>query len=165
MSSGAQTRKEKADSSGRKPCPRNNTRRVTNFHEATVRVRYAETDQLGVVYHSNFFVWFEVGRVELLRQIGFTYKDMEKQDDCHIVVVEVACRYLRPARYDDLLRVRTHVTEVRNRSMKFEYEVVQSETGELLATGSTSHVICDRKGKPKMLPEKYRKFFRAAERR
>jgi len=105
MSSGAQTRKEKADSSGRKTCPRNNTRGrgVTNFHEATVRVRYAETDQLGVVYHSNFFVWFEVGRVELLRQIGFTYKEMERQDDCHIMVVEVACRYLRPARYDDLL--------------------------------------------------------------
>jgi len=163
MSSGGQTRKEKADSSGRKPCPRNNTRGVTNFHEATVRVRYAETDQLGVVYHANFFVWFEVGRVELLRQIGFTYKDMEKQDDCHIVVVEVACRYLRPARYDDLLRVRTRVAEVRNRSMKFEYEVVQSETGERLATGSTSHVICDRKGKPKMLPEKYRKYFRVGE--
>ena len=136
---------------------------MKEFYETTVRVRYAETDQLGVVYHSNFFVWFEVGRVELLRHLGFTYKEMEKQDDCHFVVVEVACRYLRPARYDDLLRVRTRVAEARNRSMRFEYEVVHGERGEVLATGMTSHVICDGKGKPKMMPEKYRKHFRAAE--
>ena len=136
---------------------------MKDYFETTVRVRYAETDQLGVVYHSNFFVWFEVGRVELLRQIGFTYKEMEKQDDCHIMVVEVACRYLRPARYDDLLKVRTRVAEVTNRSMRFEYEVVHSESGKLLATGSTSHVICDGKGKPKLLPEKYRKYFRVGQ--
>jgi len=79
------------------------------------------------------------------------------------MVVEVQCRYLRPARYDDLLRVRTRVAEVRNRSMRFEYEVVHGESGEKLATGMTSHVITDSKGKPKMLPEKYRKHFRAAE--
>lgn len=126
-------------------------------------MRYAETDQLGVVYHANFFVWFEVGRVELLRAIGFTYKEMETKDDCHIMVVEVQCRYLRPARYDDLLRVRTRLAEVRNRSMRFEYEVVHAESGEKLATGMTSHVITDRHGKPKLLPEKYRKHFRVAE--
>ncbi len=101
--------------------------------------------------------------MELLREMGFTYKEMETKDDCHIMVVEAQCRYLRPARYDDLLRVRTRVAEVRNRSIRFEYEVMNSASGEKLATGMTLHVITDRQGKPKMLPEKYRRHFRVAE--
>ena len=76
------------------------------FHDATVRVRYAETDQMGVVYHANYLIWFEVGRVELMRALGFEYKLMETEDDCFIVVAEGSCRYLSPARYDELLRVR-----------------------------------------------------------
>ena len=81
--------------------------------EARVRVRYAETDQMGVVYHSNYIVWFEVGRVEMLRQLGFTYRDMEKQDDTHIAVADVHCRFKSPARYDDLITIRTQLTNVR----------------------------------------------------
>ncbi len=76
------------------------------FHDASVRVRYAETDQMGVVYHANYLIWFEVGRVELMRALGFEYKLMESEDDCFIVVAEASCRYLSPARYDELLRVR-----------------------------------------------------------
>lgn len=124
--------------------------------ETRLRVRYAETDQMGVVYHSNFFVWFEVGRVEMLRSLGVSYKHMEHDDDCHIVVVEVRCAYKKPARYDDVLRVRTRVAEARTRTMRFAYEVFNDATGELLATGETSHVVCDGNGRPKTLPEKYR---------
>ena len=132
---------------------------MTDFHETTVRVRYVETDQMGVVYHSNFFVWFEIGRVELFRELGVVYKDMEQKDDCFIVVGECKCRFKRPARYDDLLRVRTRISEAGSRKVTFEYEIVNAESGELLATGETVHVICDRLGRSKSLPGLYRKLF------
>jgi acyl-CoA thioester hydrolase len=132
---------------------------VSEYYETTVRVRYAETDQLGVVYHSNYLVWFEVGRVELLRQMGYAYKQMEAEDDCYIVVAEVKCRYQRPARYDDVLRVRTRLTDEGHRLLRFAYEIVNDATGQLLATGETTHVICDRNGRPRSLPVKYRKLF------
>jgi acyl-CoA thioester hydrolase len=124
-------------------------------HETTVRVRYAETDQMGVVYYANFFVWFEVGRVELLRALGHSYRDMEKLDDCHIVVAEAQCRYKKPALYDDLLRIRTRVLQVRRTIIRFGYDVLRDPGGELLATGETLHVICNKSGRPKSLPEKY----------
>jgi len=127
--------------------------------DTTIRVRYAETDQMGVVYHANFFTWFEVGRVELCRQLGFEYKLMESEDDSFIVVAEARCRYKRPARFDDLLVVRTRVTEATRRTVRFDYEVLNEETSELVATGETLHVICDRAGRPKSLPEKYRAYF------
>jgi acyl-CoA thioester hydrolase len=130
-------------------------------HETTVRVRYAETDQMGVVYHSNFLVWFEVGRVELLRSLGFSYKDMEQQDDSHIPVVEVNCRYEKPARYDQMMRIRTTLADARKRTLRFTYEVFLAATGQRLATGETRHVVCDSQGRPKSLPEKYRKLFPA----
>ncbi len=130
-----------------------------DFYETTVRVRYAETDQMGVVYYANFFVWFEIGRVELFRQMGFAYKEMEQKDDSYIVVAEAHCRYLRPARYDDVLHIRTRVAESRSRTIRFAYQISNEVTGELLATGDTTHVICDRNGRPKTLPAKYRRLF------
>lgn len=132
---------------------------MSHFYESTLRVRYAETDQMGVVYYGNFFIWFEVGRVELLRQVGFEYKLMEQEDDCFIVVAEARCRYLRPARYDDLIRIRARVTESGSRIIRFAYEVCHASSGELLATGETVHVVCDRLGRPKTLPDKYRQRF------
>jgi acyl-CoA thioester hydrolase len=132
---------------------------MTDSYNTTVRVRYAETDQMGVVYHGNFFVWFEVGRVELLRQMGFEYKRMELEDDCFIVVAEARCRYHKPARYDDLLRIRTWISESGSRIVRFAYEITSEANGELLATGETAHVICNRQGRPRTLPEKYRKVF------
>jgi acyl-CoA thioester hydrolase len=131
------------------------------FHDATVRVRYAETDQMGVVYHSNYLVWFEIGRVELMRALGFEYKLMESEDDCYIVVAEAACRYHQPARYDEQLRVRTRIAQTGNRIVKFSYELLRDPDGVLLATGETTHVICGRNGRPKSMPEKYREKFRA----
>lgn len=126
------------------------------FHETKLRVRYAETDQWGTVYHSNFFIWFEVGRVELMRSMGFTYKEMEEKDDSHTVVVDVRCIYEKPARYDDVIRVRTWVAESKERTVRFAYEVFNDETGVRLARGETLHVICDGQGRPRALPEKYR---------
>jgi acyl-CoA thioester hydrolase len=128
----------------------------TEHHDTTVRVRYAETDQMGVVYHANYFIWFEVGRVELMRALGIEYKRMETEDDCHIVVVDVRCRYHASARYDEVLRVRTRIAESRNRSIRFSYEICRDSDQELLAIGETLHVICGSNGKPKLLPEKYR---------
>ncbi|MGC1659405.1 MAG: thioesterase family protein [Candidatus Acidiferrales bacterium] len=129
--------------------------------EATVRVRYAETDQMGVVYHGNYFTWFEIGRVELCRQLGFEYKQMESEDDSFIVVAEAYCRYKRPARFDELLTVRTSVLDSQRRTIRFGYEVIRQTDGETIASGETLHVICDRQGRPKSLPEKYRKYFPA----
>jgi acyl-CoA thioester hydrolase len=128
-------------------------------YETTVRVRYAETDQMGFVYYGNYYVWFEIGRVELFRQMGFSYKDMELKDDCYIVVGESQCRYLSPARYDDVLRIRTSIKEARNRTVRFSYEILNEATGETIATGETLHVICDKQGRPKQLPMHYRKLF------
>lgn len=129
---------------------------TNEHHDTTVRVRYAETDQMGVVYHANYFIWFEVGRVELMRALGIEYKRMELEDDCHIVVVDVRCRYHASARYDEVLRVRTRIAESRNRSIRFAYEIFRDSDQELLAVGETLHVICGSNGKPKLLPEKYR---------
>jgi acyl-CoA thioester hydrolase len=130
--------------------------RTIEHYDTTVRVRYAETDQMGVVYHANYLVWFEVGRVELMRALGAEYKKMEADDDCHIVVADAHCRYHRPARYDEVVRIRTRISESRNRIVKFAYEVFRDTDGELLATGATTHIICGRNGRPKLLPQKYR---------
>jgi acyl-CoA thioester hydrolase len=135
--------------------------RMKDYSETTVRVRYVETDQMGVVHHGNYFTWFEIGRVELCRQLGFEYKKMESEDDSLIVVAEAQCRYKKPARFDDLLAIRTRVTQSQRRTLRFGYEVIHQGSGEVLATGETMHVICDSRGRPKSLPEKYRKYFPA----
>ncbi|MGA2420926.1 MAG: thioesterase family protein [Candidatus Acidiferrum sp.] len=132
------------------------------FHDTSVRVRYAETDQMGVVYHANYLIWMEVGRVELLRSLGVEYKEMEVHDDCHIVVVDVHCRYLKSARYDDRVRIRTVISESRSRSIRFSYEIWRDADEQLLATGETTHVICGKDGRPKHLPQRHRHLFSAA---
>lgn len=134
---------------------------MRDYAETTIRVRYAETDQMGVVYHGNYFTWFEVGRVELCRQLGFEYKRMEIEDDSIIVVAEASCRYKRPARFDDVLIVRTRVRQSQRRTLRFAYDIIDQQSNQLIATGETTHVICDHEGRPKSLPEKYRKYFPA----
>ena len=134
---------------------------MTEFADTTIRVRYAETDQMGVVYYGNYFTWFEIGRVELCRQLGFEYKQMEAEDDSFIVVAEAQCRYKRPARFDDLLTIRTRVTAAQRRTVRFGYDIIHQQTGETIATGETTHVICNRLGQTKSLPAKYRKYFPA----
>jgi len=134
---------------------------MIEYHDATVRVRYAETDQMGVVYHANYLVWFEVGRVELIRALGIEYKRMEIEDDCHIVVVDARCRYLESARYDEILRIRTRIAESRNRIVKFSYQVLRDADAKVLATGETTHIICGSNGRPKLLPAKYQNVFKS----
>jgi acyl-CoA thioester hydrolase len=133
---------------------------VTNT--TRIRVRYAETDQMGVVYHSNYFIWFEVGRVELLRQLGFTYKEMERQDQCFIAVVDARCRFRAPARYDDEITVRTYLKNVRESLIHFAYEAVRESDGALLAEGETTHIVTDANLNRRPLPEKYQEAFRRA---
>jgi acyl-CoA thioester hydrolase len=131
-------------------------------NETRLRVRYAETDQMGVVYHSNHLIWFEVGRVELLRQLGFSYRDMEREDDCFIAVAEVKCRYRAPVYYDDEVVVRTRLRNVRESVVHFGYELVRADTGALLAEGETTHIVTDSNMKVAALPGKYLKAFREA---
>ena len=130
--------------------------------ESRVRVRYAETDQMGVVYHSNYFIWFEVGRVELLRQLGFSYREMEREDGCYIAVVDARCRYKAPARYDDEIVIRTHLKNVRESVVHFGYEAVRVSDGTLLAEGETTHIVTDADMNRKTIPEKYMHAFRDA---
>ena len=132
---------------------------MRDFAEAPIRVRYAETDQMGVVYYGNYFTCFEIGRVELCRQLGFEYRRMEIEDDSFLMVAKASCRYKRPARFDDLLVIRTRVAESKRRTVLFAYEILHQASGEMIATGETLHVICDRQGRLKSLPEKYRKYF------
>jgi acyl-CoA thioester hydrolase len=131
-------------------------------NETRLRVRYAETDQMGVVYHSNHFIWFEVGRVELLRQMGFSYRDMESQDNCFIAVAEAKCRYRAPVRYDEEVVVRTELLNVRESVIHFGYELRSAEGGTLLAEGETTHIVTDAAMKIATLPDRYMQVFRAA---
>jgi acyl-CoA thioester hydrolase len=133
--------------------------------EVRLRVRYAETDQMGVVYHSNYFIWFEVGRVELLRQLGFSYRDMEQADGCFIAVVDARCRYKAPARYDDEVIVRTHLKNVRESLVHFGYELLRAGDDLLLAEGETTHIVTDAQMKVRTIPERYMTVFRDAVRR
>jgi acyl-CoA thioester hydrolase len=131
-------------------------------NETRIRVRYAETDKMGVVYHSNHLVWFEVGRVELLRQLGFAYSDMEDKDGRFIAVVEAKCRYRAPVRYDDEVVIRTKLLNVRDSVIHFSYQLIRGDNGSLIAEGETTHIVTDAEMKIAVLPEKYLTAFRAA---
>ena len=123
-----------------------------------VRVRYADTDQMGVVYHANYFVWFEVGRTDLLRAAGWTYREMEAEG-LSLPVIEAHCDYKQPARYDDELDVRTTGELMSPVRVAFSYEVVRPADGELLATGRTVHATLDRTGRPSRLPDRVKGLF------
>jgi acyl-CoA thioester hydrolase len=131
------------------------------YTSTTFRVRYAETDQMGVVYYSNYFIWFEVGRTDFCRQRGFAYRDLEEQDALCLIVAEARCRYKTPAHYDDEIEVRTYLKDIRRRVLVFGYEIYRMATDELLAEGETVHVITNRAGRPRPLPEKYRELLTA----
>ena len=126
------------------------------WHESEIRVRYAETDKMGIVHHSNYLIWFEAGRSDLCRARGFSYTEMEERDDALMVVAETYVRYKSPAYYDDLLQVRTRVAEVRSRSIRFVYEVVRASDGALIAEGETLHLVTDGSKKVKQIPDSYK---------
>jgi acyl-CoA thioester hydrolase len=124
------------------------------YGETRVRVRYAETDQMGVVYHANYLMWFEVGRVELMRALGVPYRDMEKEGAL-IPVVEVTARYLAPARYDDELIVRTLLVNVRSSVIRFRYRILRSGEDQVLCEGESVHIVVGRDMKKRAIPAKY----------
>lgn len=127
--------------------------------ESRVRVRYAETDQMGVVYHANYLVWFEVGRVEFIRSLGMDYRSMEREDGIGIAVVDVSARYKSPARYDDELIIETRLNAARGAVIKFGYRIVRAADSTLLCEGETVHVVVGKDMKKRALPEKYAKRF------
>ena len=122
--------------------------------ESRVRVRYAETDQMGVAYYANYFVWFEVGRSQYCNDCGFSYRDMERETGLFLIVAEASCRYKNPARYEDELIIRTQVTESTRRTLRFSYEIERVD-GAAVATGETLHVLINKDGRPSSFPEKY----------
>jgi acyl-CoA thioester hydrolase len=122
--------------------------------ETRLRVRYAETDQMGVVYHSNFIIWMEVGRVEMMRALGYTYRDME-QDGFHLPVAEVKCRYKAPAKYDDLIVIRTRMLNLRGFLIHFGYEILRDEDNKLIAEGESIHLVVGPDMQRCSLPDKY----------
>lgn len=137
---------------------------MTLISRTKLRVRYAETDQMGVVYYANYFVWCEIGRVEFFRQLGYDYKQMELEDDCHLPVVEASCRYRSPARYDEEILVETRITALRGPVLKFGYRLLRVDPdGErILADAETVHVSVDKQMQKRNLPEKYTEAIRGS---
>jgi len=130
-----------------------------------VRVRYAETDQMGIVYYANYLVWFEIGRVELLRSLGLAYSQLETDHQCILPVVEATCRYRSPARYDDEILIETRPSLLRGSVIKFGYRILrkgpEGEEPKLLAEGETVHVVCDDQLNKKPLPAEHEAALRA----
>jgi acyl-CoA thioester hydrolase len=124
-----------------------------------VRVRYAETDQMGIVYYANYLVWFEIGRVEVLRALGFSYSKLELEHECILPVIEATCRYRSPARYDDQILIETRPALLRSSVLKFAYKIYRKASEEkerdLLAEGETVHIVCDDQLNKKPLPHHY----------
>ncbi|PYY13012.1 MAG: acyl-CoA thioesterase [Acidobacteria bacterium] len=116
---------------------------------------------MGVVYHSNFFIWMEIGRVELMRGLGFDYKQMEIEDDCHLPVVDARCRYKSPAYYDEEIVIRTELRNLRGSLMHFGYEIMRLGDGVVLAEAETTHIVVNAQMEKRQLPERYRAAFLA----
>jgi acyl-CoA thioester hydrolase len=132
---------------------------VTPAAETRFRVRYAETDQMGVVYYANYLVWMEVGRVEFCKRAGFNYRDMDLDDGLLMAVAECHCRYLAPARFDDEVVVKTWIEQANPRIVTFAYEMRRADDDRKLATGHTRHILVDRQFRRTRLPEKYFSMF------
>ena len=132
--------------------------------ESRLRVRYAETDQMGVVYYANYIVWMEVGRVDLCKACGFNYRDIERDDGIFFAVAEATCRYRAPAHFDDEVIIKTWIESANTRIVIFAYEMRLAEDDRVLATGTTRHVFVTKGMQRTRLPEKYRAMLGIAER-
>jgi acyl-CoA thioester hydrolase len=150
-SAGAQNQEELTLSEPSSAAPR---------HQTRLRVRYAETDQMGVVYYANYLVWMEIGRVELVRSRGFDYKHLEEAEGLFLAVMDAACRYRYPARYDQEIVVETQVLNANSRVIEFGYEIRSADPDRLLAEGSTKHMWLNRDWRPSRLPEQYQDVLR-----
>jgi acyl-CoA thioester hydrolase len=134
---------------------------IALVNETQVRVTYRDTDQMGFAYYANYLVWFEMGRTELLRQAGYTYKQLESRN-MFLPVHSCFCEYKTPARYDDLIRIRTRIANLSRASMSFEYEIYRHETDELLAKGETKHAFINHEGKIIRVGDEVRKILQGA---
>ena len=126
---------------------------MPHVSKSRFRVRYAETDQMGMVYYANYLVWLEVGRSDFCRECGFSYRDLEREEQAFLTVAEANCRYLAPARYQDEIVVETELSRVRGRVIEFTYRVMCGST--LLAEGRTLHVVIGTDGRPRSMPQRY----------
>ena len=131
---------------------------MPHISESRFRVRYAETDQMGMVYYANYLIWMEVGRSDFCRECGFSYREMEREEHAYLTVAEANCRYLAPARYDDEVLVETELARVRSRVVEFSYRIKCGAT--LLADGRTVHVVIGTDGRPRVMPERYLELLR-----
>jgi acyl-CoA thioester hydrolase len=131
------------------------------WHETEIRVRYAETDKMGIVHHSNYFIWFELGRSEFCRSKGFSYRDMEDKDNALLVVAESYCRYKSPSFYEDVLVIRSQIAKIRSRSIVFVYEIFRPADQVVVAEGETLHMVVNRENKICTLPDQYREMLLA----
>ena len=136
----------------------------TEFSVTRIRVRYAETDQMGVVYYANYLIWMEVARVDYCQALGFRYKDLEIDHGVLLAVTEANCRYLSPARYDEEVEIRTTISRANRRVVTFDYEMRSVSTGARLATGFTSHIFLNREMRPTTLPVQFQRLFGITER-
>jgi acyl-CoA thioester hydrolase len=128
-------------------------------HQTRIRVRYAETDQMGVAYYANYLVWMEVGRAELCRAVGARYRDVELEGNVLLAVVEANCRYRSPARYDDEIVIQASIATSSSRGVTFEYEMWEAESGRKIAAGHTKHIFLTPDLKPAHLPERFWPLF------
>ena len=131
------------------------------MHTTELRVRYAETDQMGVVYHANYLAWCEVGRTEYIRASGMSYREME-ESGVQLAVSDLEMRFHAAARYDDVVRVETRLTDVRSRTVTFDYVVVKADTGARLVSASTRLISLDRTGRPTAMPTPLRELLERA---
>ena len=126
---------------------------MPRISESRFRVRYAETDQMGMVYYANYLVWMEIGRTDFCRDCGFSYRDLEREEKAFLTVAEASCRYIAPARYDDEILVQSQITRLSRRVVEFSYTITTGAT--LLAEGRTVHVVVGSDGKPHSMPVQY----------
>ena len=126
---------------------------MPHITESRLRVRYAETDQMGMVYYANYLIWMEIGRSDFCRECGFRYRDLEREENIFLAVAEANCRYISPARYDDEILVETEMTRVKSRVVEFSYRIKRGSA--LLAEGRTVHVVIGPDGRPRAMPERY----------
>jgi acyl-CoA thioester hydrolase len=126
---------------------------MPHITESRLRVRYAETDQMGMVYYANYLIWMEIGRSDFCRECGFSYRDLEREEHAFLAVADANCRYISPARYDDEILVETEMTRVKSRLVEFSYRIKRGSA--LLAEGRTVHVVIGPDGRPHAMPERY----------
>lgn len=124
-------------------------------HETRLRVRYAETDQMGVVYYANYLIWMEIGRVELVRGLGISYREIEEAEGLCLAVIEATCRYFYPARYDQEIVIETQILNSNARVIEFGYLIRSAGEDRMLAEGSTRHMWLNREFRPARLPERF----------